>query len=94
MRPHTQSWQLQLIDLGASLDTYPDCLLCTTTWGAVLSVEGIDPNLVLVSDPDCVDAGQYIGADEVVCLWKVTFFKSDHPPMYTDGEWAKIKHIF
>lgn len=44
--------------------------LCVTIWGAVLEAKKIYrySNVVLVADPDAVDAGMFISINEIVLL--------------------------
>jgi len=42
---------------------------CLTNWGAVLKVNSVANGLADVSDPDAIDAGQYISDDDVSVYW-------------------------
>lgn len=42
---------------------------CLTTWGEVLKVKSVGNKMVNVSDPDAIDAGQFIPTDEVYVYW-------------------------
>lgn len=51
---------------------------CLTNWGAVLGLphEPIESSpVVLVSNPDTVDAGQFIGKLDIKLLWRVKLIK-------------------
>lgn len=48
-----------------STDTIIQQKYCLTTWGAVLKVSSVKGNLVDVSDPDAIDAGQFISNRDV-----------------------------
>ena len=41
-----------------------------TTYGALLKCNDVKDGLVNVSDPDAIDAGQYISTDEVACYFE------------------------
>jgi len=70
------------------------CIRCVTNWGAILSVEHISGNLVCVSDPTCIDAGMWIGDDEIQTIWKISLYSDFSHPQYPNKEWAKINGIF
>lgn len=70
------------------------CIRCVTTWGAILSVESVSDTIVRVSDPDAVDSGMYIGAEDIQTMWKILLYADCSHPQYTNKEWAKIKHHF
>jgi len=70
------------------------CIRCVTNWGAVLSVDSISGNSISVSNPDCTDAGMYIGADEIQTMWKISLYADFQHPQYSNNEWAKIHGIF
>lgn len=42
---------------------------CITNWNAILKVKSVKNGLVDVSDPDAIDAGQFISAKEVDMFW-------------------------
>jgi hypothetical protein len=57
--------------------------LCVTTWGAVLEVKRImytpGGSIIscLVADPDAIDSGQYISADEIILIATVKKLKHE-----------------
>jgi hypothetical protein len=57
--------------------------LCVTKWGAVLEVKrmlysrGGSILSCLVSDPDALDAGQYLPADEIILIATVKKLKDE-----------------
>ena len=69
--------------------------MCTTTWGAILRVNDIQGTSIGVSDPNAIDAGMWVSAKEVKCLWKIILYEdAGMPPMYDRKEWARIKSLF
>ena len=43
---------------------------CLTNWGAILKVNAVKGGLVDVSDPDALDAGEYISGKDVHEYWQ------------------------
>jgi|HubBroStandDraft_4_1064222.scaffolds.fasta_scaffold414289_2 hypothetical protein len=70
------------------------CIMCVTTWGAVLAVNHINSNLVNVYAPNTIDSGQIIRSDEIVSMWKILLYSDCFHPQYPAKEWAKLKQIF
>ena len=70
------------------------CIRCVTNWDAVLNVVSVAGDSICVSDPDCVDAGMYIGAGDIQTMWKISLYSDFSHPQYSNSEWAKICGIF
>lgn len=70
------------------------CVRCVTTWGAILNVLSIGKVLVSVSDPDAVDAGQYIGVDDIQTIWKISMYKDFSHPQFSNKDWARFHQYF
>lgn len=70
------------------------CIMCTTIWDAVLKVNNIKDDSICISDPNARDAGMYIEANEIKCLWKITLYSDCPHPQYSNKEWAKIRQYF
>ena len=76
------------------MSNYYSCIRCVTTWGAVLTVVSISDYLIGVTDHNAIDAGMYIGVDDVETMWKIRLYADCSHPQYTNKEWAKIEQYF
>jgi len=70
------------------------CIRCITNWGAILNVKGMSGNSVWVSDPNAVDAGQCIGADEIQTMWKISLYKDFPHGQHSNEYWAKNSQYY
>lgn len=70
------------------------CIRCVTNWGAVLNVKQISGNSLWVSDPNAVDAGMFIGMNDIQTMWKILLYSDCSHPQYSNKEWAKLKQYF
>jgi hypothetical protein len=43
---------------------------CLTNWKAILKVESVKDGLARVSDPDCIDAGEFISTKDILDYWE------------------------